>query len=176
AFWGNSNADSVVMHKLQHPVIARFLRILPLNWNPNGRIGLRLEAYGCQHSSAVVGLDGGARLLFRPDLSEAPADRDVLSFSFKSLQSSGLLLQMESSSGHTVALELLRGKLLLQIFRAQLAVAETVVSVGSLLDDQHWHQVVMEQLHSGFVNLTVDKNTQKIQLPDIWTHTIEINQ
>lgn len=51
-FPGNSNADSVVQHKLQHPAVARFLRLIPLNWNPNGRIGLRLEAYGCPYSES----------------------------------------------------------------------------------------------------------------------------
>ena len=50
AFAGNSNADSVVQIKLQQPVIARFVRLIPLEWNPNGRIGLRLEAYGCPYS------------------------------------------------------------------------------------------------------------------------------
>lgn len=51
-FPGNSNADSVVQHKLQHPAEARFLRLIPLHWNPNGRIGLRLEAYGCRYSES----------------------------------------------------------------------------------------------------------------------------
>lgn len=50
AFPGNTNADSVVQHKLQHPVIARYVRLIPLDWNPNGRIGLRLETYGCHYS------------------------------------------------------------------------------------------------------------------------------
>lgn len=50
SFTGNSNADSVVQHKLQQPVVARFLRLIPANWNPNGRMGLRLEAYGCPYS------------------------------------------------------------------------------------------------------------------------------
>lgn len=49
AFPGNSNADSVVLHKLQHQVIARYVRIVPLGWNPSGRIGLRLEIYGCHY-------------------------------------------------------------------------------------------------------------------------------
>lgn len=49
AFPGNSNADSVVLHKLQHAVIARYIRIVPLDWNPSGRIGLRLETYGCPY-------------------------------------------------------------------------------------------------------------------------------
>lgn len=49
AFPGNSNADSVVQHKLQSPVIARYVRLIPLEWSHNGRIGLRLETYGCPH-------------------------------------------------------------------------------------------------------------------------------
>lgn len=52
SFPGNSNADSVVQYKLQQPAVARFLRLIPLGWNPNGRIGLRLETYGCPHSES----------------------------------------------------------------------------------------------------------------------------
>lgn len=48
AFPGNSNADGVVFHKLQQPVIVRYVRIIP-DPNPSGRIGLRLEAYGCPY-------------------------------------------------------------------------------------------------------------------------------
>lgn len=47
---GNSNADTVVQYKLKQPVVARYLRLIPLDWNPTGRIGLRLEIYGCQYS------------------------------------------------------------------------------------------------------------------------------
>uniref|UniRef100_A0A672M994 Contactin associated protein like 3 n=1 Tax=Sinocyclocheilus grahami TaxID=75366 RepID=A0A672M994_SINGR len=115
AFSGNSNADSVVMYKLQQPVIAQYVRILPLHWNPNGRIGLRLEAYGCQYKSNVVGFDGSAHLLFRPDPSASPADRDVLSMNFKTLLNSGMLVHVEERSGHTLTLELFRGKLQLQL-------------------------------------------------------------
>ena len=53
-FPGNSNADSVVHYKLQQPAVARFLRLIPLDWNPNGRIGLRLETYGCPYSELFL--------------------------------------------------------------------------------------------------------------------------
>lgn len=55
-FSGNTNADSVVPFKLHQPVFARYLRVVPLDWNPNGRIGLRLEAYGCQYSKYYTAL------------------------------------------------------------------------------------------------------------------------
>uniref|UniRef100_A0A8C1W409 Contactin associated protein like 3 n=1 Tax=Cyprinus carpio TaxID=7962 RepID=A0A8C1W409_CYPCA len=165
AFSGNSNADSVVMYKLQQPVIAQYVRILPLDWNPNGRIGLRLEAYGCQYKSDVVGFDGSAHLLFRPDPSVTPANRDVLSMNFKTLLNSGTLVHMEERSGHTLTLELFRGKLLLQLRKGRGSSADfhPLVSLGSLLDDQHWHHVRVERVR-GLVNFTVDKNTQQFQL------------
>ncbi|TKS79399.1 Contactin-associated protein-like 3B [Collichthys lucidus] len=53
SFPGNSNADSVVQYKLQQPTIARFLRLIPLEWNPSGRIGLRLETYGCPYKKFI---------------------------------------------------------------------------------------------------------------------------
>lgn len=40
----------MVQYKLKEPVVARYLRLIPLDWNPTGRIGLRLEMYGCQYS------------------------------------------------------------------------------------------------------------------------------
>uniref|UniRef100_A0A9J8AXI7 Contactin associated protein like 3 n=1 Tax=Cyprinus carpio carpio TaxID=630221 RepID=A0A9J8AXI7_CYPCA len=173
AFSGNSNADSVVMYKLQQPVIAQYVRILPLDWNPNGRIGLRLEAYGCQYKSDVVGFDGSAHLLFRPDPSVTPANRDVLSMNFKTLLNSGTLVHMEERSGHTLTLELFRGKLLLRPNQHLICVSgrgssadfHPLVSLGSLLDDQHWHHVSVERVR-GLVNFTVDKNTQQFQLPE----------
>uniref|UniRef100_A0A8C1W5W6 Contactin associated protein like 3 n=1 Tax=Cyprinus carpio TaxID=7962 RepID=A0A8C1W5W6_CYPCA len=176
AFSGNSNADSVVMYKLQQPVIAQYVRILPLDWNPNGRIGLRLEAYGCQYKSDVVGFDGSAHLLFRPDPSVTPANRDVLSMNFKTLLNSGTLVHMEERSGHTLTLELFRGKLLLQLRKGRGSSADfhPLVSLGSLLDDQHWHHVRVERVR-GLVNFTVDKNTQQFQLPESWSHS-EINE
>uniref|UniRef100_A0A673LVY6 Contactin-associated protein-like 4 n=1 Tax=Sinocyclocheilus rhinocerous TaxID=307959 RepID=A0A673LVY6_9TELE len=171
AFSGNSNADSVVMYKLQQPVIAQYVRILPLHWNPNGRIGLRLEAYGCQYST----FDGSAHLLFRPDPSATPSNRDVLSMNFKTLLNSGMLVHMEERSGHTLTLELFRGKLLLQLRKGgPSADLHPLVSLGSLLDDQHWHHVSVERVR-GLVNFTVDKNTQQFQLPESWSHS-EINE
>ncbi|KAK3521327.1 hypothetical protein QTP70_003170 [Hemibagrus guttatus] len=50
----------------------------------------------------------------------------------------------------------------------------TAVSLGSLLDDQHWHLVSIERLR-GHVNFTVDKSTQQLQLPDHQSH-FEINE
>uniref|UniRef100_A0A8C7I348 Contactin-associated protein-like 4 n=1 Tax=Oncorhynchus kisutch TaxID=8019 RepID=A0A8C7I348_ONCKI len=168
AFTGNSNADSVVQFKLQQPVFARFLRLLPLDWNPNGRIGLRLEAYGCPYKSDVASFEGSGCLLYRfsPNPTPIRTAKDSISLKFKTLQNSGTLIHTEGQQDRSLTLELHKGTLLLHLRKGASTGPEshTVVSLGSLLDDLHWHHVAIERV-SGHVNFTVDKSTQQIQVP-----------
>jgi len=53
----------VVRHDLQHPVIARYVRIVPLDWNGEGQIGLRIEVYGCSYCKFFH----GHRVFFPPN-------------------------------------------------------------------------------------------------------------
>lgn len=55
-FAGNVNADSVMHHKLPHSVRTRFVRFVPQEWNPSGKIGMRVEVYGCSYSKYPCGL------------------------------------------------------------------------------------------------------------------------
>ncbi|XP_065120265.1 contactin-associated protein-like 5 isoform X2 [Paramisgurnus dabryanus] len=173
AFSGNSNADSVVMYKLQHPVTAQYLRLLPLDWNLNGRVGLRMEAYGCRYRSDVVSFDGSGHFIYRQDPNAPSKDKDLLTLNFKTLMNSGMLAHMETVSGLTFTVELFKGKLLLQVRKAR-SDFHIVISLGSLLDDQHWHHVSIERIRT-LVNFTVDKTTQQIQLPEHLSH-YEINE
>ncbi|XP_047198432.1 contactin-associated protein-like 4 [Hippoglossus stenolepis] len=171
AFPGNSNADSVVQHKLQHPVIARYVRLVPLDWNPNGRIGLRLETYGCPYNSDVVSFDGHSSLLFKLSPRPRPTTRESISLKFKTLRNSGTLLRAAGRSERSLTLELEEGKLLLVLRkgRSSSAAGRQLVSLGSLLDDQHWHQVTVEH-HSNHLNFTVDKSTERLQIPPGLAH------
>ncbi|KAM4551627.1 contactin-associated protein-like 4 isoform 1-T1 [Odontesthes bonariensis] len=166
SFPGNSNADSVVQYKLQQPVVARFLRLFPLDWNPNGRIGLRLETYGCPYTSDVVGFDGSSGLVYRSRLGMKRISRDVFTLKFKTLRNCGTLLRAVGREGLHLSLELERGKLLLLLRQGGTSSTEPqrLASVGSLLDDQHWHYVAVER-HSFHLNLTVDKHTERVQIP-----------
>uniref|UniRef100_A0A3P9DCP6 Contactin-associated protein-like 4 n=1 Tax=Maylandia zebra TaxID=106582 RepID=A0A3P9DCP6_9CICH len=167
SFPGNSNADSVVHYKLQQPAIARFIRLIPLDWNPNGRIGLRLETYGCPYTSDVVSFDGGSSgLLYWLTSGLKRTSRDVVTLKFKALRNSGTLLQAEGQEGLSLSLELERGKLLLLLRKGRTSSTEPqrLVSLGSLLDDQHWHHVAVERRGS-HLNLTVDKHTERVQIP-----------
>uniref|UniRef100_A0A671VXK1 Contactin associated protein like 3 n=1 Tax=Sparus aurata TaxID=8175 RepID=A0A671VXK1_SPAAU len=171
SFPGNSNADSVVQYKLQQPAVARFLRLIPLDWNPSGRIGLRLETYGCPYTSDVVSLDGSSSssLVYRLSPGTRRTPRDVVSLKFKTVRNSGSLLHAEGDGGLSLSLELERGKLQLLLRRGSSSEPRRLASLGSLLDDQHWHHLAVER-RSSHLNLTVDKHTERVQIPAEFSH------
>lgn len=53
-FFGNVNESGVVRHDLHYPILARYIRIIPVAWNPRGKIGLRLGLYGCPYREYPV--------------------------------------------------------------------------------------------------------------------------
>ncbi|KAM7166544.1 contactin-associated protein-like 4 [Macrochelys suwanniensis] len=162
AFSGNTNADSVVHNKLQHSIKARFLRFVPLDWNPNGRIGMRIEVYGCTYRSEVADFDGKSCLLYRFNQKSMSAPKDVISLKFKTMQSDGILLHREGRNGDHITLQLVKGKLSLFInlgdAKIHSANGQINITLGSLLDDQHWHSVLIEHFNNQ-VNFTVDKHS-----------------
>ncbi|XP_041647348.1 contactin-associated protein-like 4 [Cheilinus undulatus] len=166
AFPGNSNADSVVQYKLEQPVIARYLRLIPLDWNPTGRIGLRLEIYGCRYTSDVANFDGSSSLLYRLSVRPSWTEMEVISLKFKTLRNSGTLLHAEGQRDHSLTLVLEKGRLLLyhQQGVSSSSSGQLLVALGSLLDDQHWHYVKLERLNA-HLNLTVDKTTRQVHIP-----------
>ncbi|XP_061835035.1 contactin-associated protein-like 4 [Nerophis lumbriciformis] len=163
---GNSNADSVVPYKLQQPTIARFLRLIPLGWNPSGRIGLRLETYGCPYIYEVMSLDGSSGLVYSWSGGPRRASKEEVSVNFKSLRNRGPLLQAVGPSGLGLSLELEGGKVLLLLREAWTSFPgpRRLASLGSLLDDQQWHLVAVA-CHGTRCNLTVDQHTETVDLP-----------
>ncbi|XP_069838522.1 contactin-associated protein-like 5 [Dendropsophus ebraccatus] len=162
-FPGNTNADGVVNHKFQHSIKARFLRFVPLEWNPIGRIGMRIEVYGCSYKSDVADFDGRSSLLYRFNQKLMTTFKDVISLKFKSMQSDGVLFHGEGQRGDYLTLELQKGRLALYInlgdAKLRFGNTHTVVTLGSLLDDQQWHSVLIDRFNKQ-VNFTVDKYTQ----------------
>ncbi|XP_023608313.1 contactin-associated protein-like 4 isoform X7 [Myotis lucifugus] len=163
-FSGNANADSVVYYRLQPSIKARFLRFLPLEWNPKGRIGMRIEVFGCAYRSEVVDLDGRSSLLYRFDQKSPSPIKEIISLKFKTMESDGILLHREGQNGDHITLELRRGKLFLLINSAdtRLPSPHTPVNLtlGSLLDDQHWHAVLIQRAGK-LVNFTVDEHRHR---------------
>nr|XP_025743681.1 contactin-associated protein-like 4 [Callorhinus ursinus] len=164
-FPGNSNADSVVRHQLQPPVEARYLRFLPSAWNPDGRIGMRVEVYGCPFRSEVIDFDGKSSLLYRFVQSTRSPAKDIISLKFKTMQSYGLLFHRRGRNGDCITLELVKGRLLLFFNSGTTAPSPSgpgVVALGSLLDDQHWHSVLFEHAHQHVI-LSVDQHSRQLQ-------------
>ncbi|XP_047691723.1 contactin-associated protein-like 4 isoform X5 [Prionailurus viverrinus] len=163
-FSGNANADSVVYYRLQPSIKARFLRFIPLEWNPRGRIGMRIEVFGCAYRSEVVDLDGKSSLVYRFDQNSLSPIKDVISLKFKTMQSDGILLHREGQNGDHITLDLRKGKLFLLINSGEtkLPSAHTLINLtlGSLLDDQHWHSVLIQRLGRQ-VNFTVDEHRHR---------------
>ncbi|XP_068186005.1 contactin-associated protein-like 5 [Antennarius striatus] len=165
-FVGNTNSEAVVQNKLSHPVRTRFLRFVPRDWNPSGWMGLRVEVYGCSYKSYVADFDGRSSLLYRFNQKSMSTLKDVISLRFKSHQAEGVLLHGEGQRGDYITLELHRGRLDLYLnlddSRLRFSSGRVAVTVGSLLDDQHWHSVHIERFNKQ-VNLTVDAHTQHFQ-------------
>ncbi|XP_070097867.1 contactin-associated protein-like 5 isoform X2 [Equus caballus] len=162
-FAGNMNADSVMHHKLLHSVRARFVRFVPLEWNPSGKIGMRVEVYGCSYKSDVADFDGRSSLLYRFNQKLMSTLKDVISLKFKSMQGDGVLFHGEGQRGDHITLELQKGRLALHLnlddSKLRLSSSPPSATLGSLLDDQHWHSVLIERVGKQ-VNFTVDKHTQ----------------
>uniref|UniRef100_A0A671PU85 Contactin-associated protein-like 5 n=1 Tax=Sinocyclocheilus anshuiensis TaxID=1608454 RepID=A0A671PU85_9TELE len=160
---GNVNPDSVVHHKLSQSIRTRFLRFVPLECSPSGRVGLRVAVYGCAYRSYVADFDGRSSLLYRFNQKSMSTVKDVISLRFKSRQAEGVLLHGEGQRGDYITLELHRGRLALHLnlddSRVRSSSARMVVTLGSLLDDLHWHSVLIERFNKQ-VNFTLDRHTQ----------------
>ncbi|NXR50509.1 CNTP1 protein, partial [Hippolais icterina] len=165
-FFGNVNESGVVRHDLHFPILARYIRIIPVAWNPRGKIGLRLGLYGCPYRSHVLYFDGDDAISYRFRAKRVSTFEDDISFNFKTLEQDGVLMHGEGSQGDYITVELKQAQLLLHISlgSSPLHASEghTTVAVGSLLDDQHWHSLHIERL-GHYVNLTLDGEVKRFR-------------
>lgn len=147
-FFGNVNESAVVRHDLHYHFTARYIRIVPLAWNPRGKIGLRLGLYGCPYSkdaevvagawrrtvsgspgspmvvraeSDVLYFDGDDAISYRFPRGVSQSLWDVFAFSFKTEEKDGLLLHAEGAQGDYVTLELQGAHLLLHMSLGELS-------------------------------------------------------
>lgn len=173
AFSGNSNSESAVRHELQQGIVARFLRLIPLDWSEEGRIGLRIEVYGCSYWADVINFDGQGVISYRFKVKKMKIIKDVIALRFKTSESEGVILHGEGQQGDYITLELRKAKLLLQINLGSnqygSILGHTSVTTGSLLDDNHWHSVVIERYRRN-VNFTLDRHTQHFRTNGEFDH------
>ncbi|XP_009992486.1 PREDICTED: LOW QUALITY PROTEIN: contactin-associated protein 1 [Chaetura pelagica] len=165
-FFGNVNESGVVRHDLHYPILARYIRIIPVAWNPRGKIGLRLGLYGCPYRSHVLYFDGDDAISYRFRPKRISTLEDDISFNFKTLEQDGVLMHGEGSQGDYITVELKQAQLLLHISLGSSPMhaseGHTTVAVGSLLDDQHWHSLHIER-YGRHVNLTLDGEVKRFR-------------
>ncbi|KAL6468160.1 hypothetical protein MHYP_G00238370 [Metynnis hypsauchen] len=172
-FSGNWNSERAVRHELQYIIVARYLRFIPLEWSEEGRIGLRVEVYGCAYWADVINFDGQGVISYRFRQKKMKILKDVISLRFKTSKGDGVLLHGEGQQGDYLTLELRRAKLVLQINLGSNQYGSiqghTSVSSGSLLDDDHWHSVLIERYRRS-VNFTLDQHTQSFRTNGEFDH------
>ncbi|KAM7378664.1 hypothetical protein PAMP_004273 [Pampus punctatissimus] len=172
-FEGNMNSDGVVRHEFQRAILARYIRFIPLDWSSKGRIGLRLEIYGCSYLADVISFDGHGIISYRLRSKKMKIVKDVISLKFRTTAGNGVLLHGEGQQGDYISLELRRARLQLSINLGSNQYGSiqghTSVTSGSLLDDDHWHSVVIERYRRN-VNFTLDHHIQQFRTNGEFDH------
>uniref|UniRef100_UPI0037E7851E contactin-associated protein-like 2 n=1 Tax=Semicossyphus pulcher TaxID=241346 RepID=UPI0037E7851E len=172
-FEGNVNSEGVVRYELQHTVLARYIRFIPVDWSREGRIGLRLELYGCSYWADVISFDGHGIISHRFRSRKIKIVKDVITLKFRTTAGDGVLLHGEGQQGDYISLELRRARLQLSINLGSNQYGSiqghTSVTSGSLLDDDHWHSVVIERYRRN-VNFTLDHHTQQFRTNGEFDH------
>ncbi|XP_058793266.1 neurexin-4 [Phymastichus coffea] len=140
-FKGNRDGDTVRLNKFDVPIIAQWVRINPTRWRD--RISLRLELYGCDYTPNVIAFNGSAMLRWDMLRESLETDRHSMRFRFKTNNADGVIMYSRGSQGDFFALQLRENRMLLNINLGSGIM--TSLSVGSLLDDNMWHDVVFSR-------------------------------
>ncbi|XP_060801715.1 neurexin-4 [Amyelois transitella] len=140
-FQGNHDGNTVHKNEFEVPIIAQYIRINPMRWRD--KISMRLELYGCDYVADTLYFNGTS--LVKMDLLRDPisASREVIRFRFKTSTASGVLLYSRGTQGDYIALQLRDNRLVLNVDLG--SGTATSLSVGSLLDDNIWHDVVVSR-------------------------------
>ena len=151
-FEGNVDGDYVVRNDFDQPIIAKWVRVNPTRWA--ARISLRMELYGCDYIPDVLYFNGTA--LIRRDLARYPVTslRDSVRLRFKTNKENGVILYSRGSQGDYMALQLVENRLLFNINLG--GRQETSMALGSLLDDNLFHEVAISRERRDII-LSVDR-------------------
>ncbi|KAJ2951870.1 hypothetical protein O0L34_g4113 [Tuta absoluta] len=140
-FEGNHDGNTVQKNEFEVPIIAQYIRINPMRWRD--KISMRVEVFGCDYVAETLYFNGTS--LVKMDLLRDPisASRESIRFRFKTSTASGALLYSRGTQGDYIALQLRDNRLVLNIDLG--SGTSTSFSVGSLLDDNIWHDVVVSR-------------------------------
>ncbi|XP_022697200.1 neurexin-4-like [Varroa jacobsoni] len=151
-FDANRDGDSPVINYFDIPIIARYIRLNPTRWRD--RISMRVELVGCKYEAEALNFDGQAYVMkaLRRAISSL---EDRFSFRFRTNHPNGLLLYSRGTQKDIFALQLVENQLTLNVDlggEGQI----TTLKVGSLLDDNLWHDVSIHRNQSD-ITFSVDR-------------------
>ncbi|XP_034248929.1 neurexin-4 isoform X1 [Thrips palmi] len=151
-FKGNRDSDSIRRNSFDIPIIAQWIRINPTRWN--NRISMRVEVYGCEYESDVISFNGTS--LVHMDLMREPVSalKESIRFRFKTNQANGVVMYSRGTQNDYFAMQMRENRMLLNINLGSGLM--TSLSVGSLLDDNIWHDVVYSRYKRDIV-FSVDR-------------------
>ncbi|XP_016910778.1 neurexin-4 isoform X1 [Apis cerana] len=169
-FKGNIDGDTIKLNKFEVPIIAQWIRINPTRWRD--RISLRLELYGCDYVSDILSFNGSS--LLRYDLLREPieTDRHFIRFRFKTNNADGILMYSRGTQGDYIALQLKDNRMILNIDLGSGIM--TSLSVGSLLDDNMWHDVLISRNRKN-ISFSVDRVLIKGRIKGEF-HRLDLNR
>ena len=160
-FNGNTDGFAEVRNVFDQPIIAQFVKINPTRWAD--KIAMRIELYGCDYISDVIYFDGNSML--KRDLQRYPISsrRELIRFRFKTNKANGVLLYSRGTQEDYMALQLVESRILLNINLGAMRRGttkgesrETSITLGSLLDDNVFHEVYVERNRRDII-LSVDR-------------------
>ncbi|XP_077993034.1 contactin-associated protein-like 2 isoform X2 [Glandiceps talaboti] len=159
-FDGNTDAETVVKHELSDEIIARYIRFNPKGFNK--QMSMRVEAYGCIHDADTATFDGNSYVIFdvSPSNQHLAIENNEIKFRLKTNRPDGVILAGSGTQTDYIVLELVDGYLFLNIDLGSSSKIEgaTQVALGSLLDDNHWHNVHIVRRKKQ-ITMTVDRHT-----------------
>ncbi|MBN3290063.1 CNTP2 protein, partial [Polypterus senegalus] len=121
----------------------------------------------------VINFDGNGVISYRFKNKKMKTLKDVISLKFKTSESEGVIFHGEGQQGDYITLELKKAKLTLQLNLGSnqygSIYGHTSVTTGSLLDDHHWHSVVIER-YGRNINLTLDRHMQHFRTNGEFDH------
>ncbi|XP_045134698.1 neurexin-4-like isoform X1 [Portunus trituberculatus] len=137
AFPGNEDGNTVAVNLFETPIIGRYIRVKPTRWRD--RISMRVELYGCEYLPETVSFNGNAMVVM--DLRKFPVNslRDHIRFRFRTKEPNAMVMYGRGTQGDYLALQLVQNRMVLNVNLGSRFL--TSLSVGSLLDDNSWHDV-----------------------------------
>uniref|UniRef100_A0A1B6CD05 Neurexin-4 n=2 Tax=Clastoptera arizonana TaxID=38151 RepID=A0A1B6CD05_9HEMI len=140
-FKGNINGDDIRENSFEIPIVAQWIRINPIRWRD--RISLRVELYGCPYDSKTLYFNGTSMVQWQLKDEPISALRETMRFRFKTNVADGVIMYSRGSQGDYFALQIRDNRMLLNLDLGSGVM--TSLSVGSLLDDNIWHDVVISR-------------------------------